>query len=159
MDLFSQKNDIYQEKLICVSRNAKVVKGGRVFGFSALTVVGDGNGKVGVGRGKAKEVPIAIQKAMENARKNFIYIELNNGTLFHKVVAKHCSSKVIILPSRIGTGIIAGNVMRSVFEVIGIKDVLAKCIGSTNANNVVLATLKGLINMNSYNSVKLKRRK
>lgn len=151
------KSDGYQEKLIHVSRNAKVVKGGRVFGFSALTVVGDGKGKIGVGRGKAKEVPVAILKAMENARHNIIYIELNGNTLFHPIVAKHGATKVVILPAFGGTGIIAGASMRAVFEVLGIHNVVAKCIGSKNPSNVVIATINGLMNMNSLESVANKR--
>ncbi|QQG46747.1 MAG: 30S ribosomal protein S5 [Candidatus Azosocius agrarius] len=151
------KNDGYQEKLVHISRNAKVVKGGRIFGFSALTVVGDGNGKIGIGRGKAKEVAVAILKAMDNARHNMIYIELNNNTLFHSVIFSHGASKVIILPAAIGTGIIAGASMRAVFEVVGIHNVVAKCIGSTNPVNVVKATVNGLMNMHSLEFVATKR--
>lgn len=151
------KGDGYQEKLVHVSRNAKVVKGGRVFGFSALTVVGDGKGKIGFGRGKAKEVPVAILKAMDNARHNMVYIELNNNTLFHSIVSRHGASKVIILPAANGTGIIAGASMRVVFEVLGIHNVVAKCIGSTNPANVVRATINGLLNMKSLEFVANKR--
>ncbi len=155
----SPKSDGFQEKLVTVSRNAKVVKGGRIFGFSALTVVGDGNGRIGVGRGKAKEVPVAIQKAMENARRNLVRIELNGNTLFHPIKAQHGASKVIMLPASEGTGMIAGNAMRAVFEVLGIQNVLAKCIGSTNPVNVVYATIKGLRNMTSPEIVAAKRGK
>lgn len=153
------KSDGFQEKLVTVSRNAKVVKGGRVFGFSALTVVGDGNGRIGVGRGKAKEVPVAIQKAMESARRNLIRIELKGTTLFHQIKAQHGASKVIMLPASDGTGIIAGNAMRAVFEVLGVQNVLAKCIGSTNPVNVVYATIKGLQSMVSPETVAAKRGK
>ena len=141
------KGDGNQEKLISISRNAKVVKGGRIFSFSALVVVGDGKGRIGVGRGKAREVPVAIQKAMENARRNFVQIELFNNTLYHPVKARHGATRVVMLPATEGTGIIAGGAMRAVFDVLGIQNVLAKCIGSSNPSNVVLATLKGLKNM------------
>lgn len=151
------KSDGYQEKLIAVTRNAKVVKGGRIFGFAALTVVGDGNGRVGIGRGKAREVPQAIQKAMESARRNLVHVELNGNTLYHKIVARHCASKVIMLPACEGTGIIAGGAMRAIFEVLGVQNVLAKCLGSTNPVNVVRATLKGLISMNSPEMIAAKR--
>ena len=153
------KSDGFQEKLVTVARNAKVVKGGRIFGFSALTVVGDGNGRIGVGRGKAREVPVAIQKAMESARRNLIRIELNGTTLFHPIKAQHGASKIIMLPASEGTGIIAGNAMRAVFEVLGVQNVLAKCIGSTNPVNVVYATIKGLRSMVSPEAVAAKRGK
>ena len=153
------KGDGYQEKLVAVSRNAKVVKGGRIFGFSALTVVGDGNGRIGVGRGKAREVPVAIQKAMENARRNLVHVDLNGNTLFHPVKANHGASKVVLLPASEGTGIIAGGAMRAVFEVVGVQNVLAKCIGSTNPVNVVRATLNGLMSMSSPEQVAAKRGK
>ena len=135
------------EKLVFVNRTAKVVKGGRIFGFSAITVVGDGKGKIGFGRGKAREVPVAIQKAMESARKNMQTIPLNGDTLFHEVVARHGASKIFMKPAAPGTGIIAGGGMRAVFEVLGVSNVLAKCIGSTNRENVVRVTLKGLRSM------------
>ena len=153
------KGDGYQEKLVTVSRNAKVVKGGRIFGFAALTVVGDGNGRIGVGRGKAREVPVAIQKAMENARRNLVRIELNGDTLFHPIKARHGASTVVMLPASEGTGVIAGGAMRAVFEVLGIKNILAKCIGSTNPVNVVWATLRGLQAMTSPEMVAAKRGK
>ena len=153
------KSDGFQEKLVTVSRNAKVVKGGRIFGFAALTVVGDGNGRIGVGRGKAREVPAAIQKAMESARRNLVHVELNGNTLFHPIKARHGASKVIMLPASDGTGMIAGNAMRAVFEVLGIQNVLAKCIGSTNPVNVVYATIKGLRSMTSPEAVAAKRGK
>ena len=143
----TEKSDVLTEKLIMVKRNSKVCKGGRVFGFSALTVVGDKNGKIGIGRGKAKEVPFAIQKAMENAKKNIINIKLNNGTIFHKITEKYCSTKIIMLPCSEGTGLISSFVMRSIFEAIGIKNILAKCFGSKNPNNLVNCVIKGLFKM------------
>jgi len=142
-----QKVDAYFEKLIVVKRNAKVAKGGRVFGFSALTVVGDKNGKVGIGRGKAKEVPFAIQKAMEAAKRNLVNIYLNNNTIHHSITVKYCTTKIVMFPASEGTGIIASSVMRSVFEAVGIKNVLSKCFGSKNPNNVIRAVIKGLLSM------------
>ncbi len=153
------KSDGFQEKLVTVRRSATVVKGGRKFSFAALVVVGDGKGRVGVGYGKAKEVPVAIQKAMESARRNLNRIELNGGTLFHPIESRHGASKVIMLPASEGTGIIAGNSMRAVFEVLGVHNVLAKCLGSTNPVNVVRATLKGLQQMTSPEQVAAKRGK
>ena len=135
------------EKLVAINRVAKVVKGGRLFGFTALTVVGDGKGKVGMGRGKAREVPAAIQKAMENARKNIIRVPLEGGTLHYAITARHGAAKVHMRPAAEGTGIIAGGPMRAVFEVLGVRDVLAKCIGSPNPINVIRATIRGLQNV------------
>ncbi|HSX20063.1 MAG TPA: 30S ribosomal protein S5 [Gammaproteobacteria bacterium] len=155
----AQKTDGYTEKLISVTRNAKVVKGGRIFGFSALVVVGDNNGKIGIGRGKAREVPAAIQKAMESARRNLVHIELNGNTLFHPVIASHGASKIVMMPASDGTGIIAGGAMRAICELAGIQNVLAKCIGSTNPVNVVRATLKGLLSMTSPEVIAAKRGK
>jgi small subunit ribosomal protein S5 len=148
-----------QEKLVQVNRVAKVVKGGRIFGFTALTVVGDGQGKVGFGRGKAREVPTAIQKAMDAARKNMVDVPLNGTTLQYPVTAKHSGSKVYMQPASDGTGIIAGGAMRAVLEVAGIHNVLAKCYGSTNPVNVVRATVKGLSEMKSPEAVAAKRGK
>lgn len=148
------------EKLVNVNRVAKVVKGGRIFSFTALTVVGDGKGKVGFGRGKAREVPAAIQKAMEQARRNMVQVELKDGhTLQHPVNANHGASKVFMQPASEGTGIIAGGAMRAVFEVLGIQNVLAKSNGSTNPINIVRATIKGLANMATPESVAAKRGK
>lgn len=147
------------EKLITVNRVAKVVKGGRQFGFTALTVVGDGEGKVGFGYGKAREVPLAIQKAMEKARKNMRSVDLKEGTLQHEVVARHGASKVYMQPASDGTGIIAGGAMRAVFEVVGVHNVLAKCIGSRNPINVVRATIRGLTDMSSPEKAAAKRGK
>ena len=148
-----------QEKLVQVNRVAKVVKGGRIFGFTALTVVGDGNGKVGFGRGKAREVPVAIQKAMENARRNMIQVELDNGTIQYPIKANHGASKIYMQPASDGTGVIAGGAMRAVLEIAGVHNVLAKCYGSTNPVNVVRATFKGLQEMASPESVAAKRGK
>lgn len=141
------QTDGITDKLVGVRRTAKVVKGGRVFGFSALVVVGDGQGKIGFGQGKAKEVPVAIQKATDAARRNMVQINLNGTTLYHEVCARHGASKVLLLPASDGTGVIAGGAMRAVFEVMGLKNVLAKNVGSTNPVNVVRATVKGLVSM------------
>lgn len=138
------KSDGLQEKLVAVARNAKVVKGGRIFSFAAVTVVGDGNGRIGMGRGKAREVPVAIQKALENARKNMCHIVLKSNTVHSQLTGKHGATRVFMKPASEGTGIIAGGAMRAVFEVLGVKDVLAKIVGSTNSINVVRATLKAL---------------
>ena len=137
----------YIEKLVAVNRTAKVVKGGRQFGFTALTVVGDGNGRVGYGYGKAKEVPIAIQKAIEKAKKNMVTVAIKKGTLQHSVTHSHGSAKVYMQPAGDGTGVIAGGAMRAVFEATGVHNVLAKSIGSTNPINVVKATIAGLESM------------
>jgi len=151
--------DDLQEKLVNVNRVAKVVKGGRIFGFTALTVVGDGNGSVGMGRGKAREVPVAVQKAMEEARRSVTNINLKDGTLLHPVIGEHGAAKVIMRPASEGTGIIAGGAMRAVFEVVGVRNVLAKCIGSRNPINVVRATIKGLQMMSSAEDIAAKRGK
>lgn len=147
------------EKLIGVNRVAKVVKGGRVFGFAALVVVGDGNGRVGFGTGKSKEVPIAIQKAMEMARRNMIDVKLKDGTLQYPLVGRHGAAKVYMQPASEGTGIIAGGAMRAILEVVGVHNVLAKCIGTNNPINVVRATLNGLQNMVDAEYVAAKRGK
>jgi small subunit ribosomal protein S5 len=149
----------FQEKLVAVNRVAKVVKGGRIFGFAALTVVGDGSGRVGMGRGKAREVPAAIQKALENARRNMSSIALNGDTLQYPVIGEHGAAKVYMQPASQGTGIIAGGPMRAVFEVLGVHNVLAKCIGSSNPINVVRATIKGLQGMSAPDYVASKRGK
>lgn len=146
-----------QEKLVQVNRVAKVVKGGRIFGFTALTVVGDGNGKVGFGRGKAREVPIAIQKAMDSAKRNVVNVAITDGTLQYAVKARHGASKVYMQPASEGTGVIAGGAMRAVLEIAGVHNVLAKCYGSTNPVNVVRATVKGLAQMRSPDDVAAKR--
>ncbi|SFU91926.1 30S ribosomal protein S5 [Halomonas korlensis] len=146
-----------QEKLVQVNRVAKVVKGGRIFGFTALTVVGDGKGRVGFGRGKAREVPVAIQKAMDQARRNMVKVNLKGGTLQYPVKARHGASKVYMQPASEGTGIIAGGAMRSVLELAGVHDVLAKCYGSTNPVNVVRATVNGLASIQSPDDIAAKR--
>ena len=148
-----------QEKLVQVNRVAKVVKGGRIFSFTALTVVGDGKGKVGFGRGKAREVPIAIQKAIEAARRNMIEVELDGGTIQYPIKARHGASKVYMQPASEGTGVIAGGAMRAVLEIAGVENVLAKCYGSTNPVNVVRATFNGLRDMASPDDVAAKRGK
>jgi small subunit ribosomal protein S5 len=148
-----------QEKLVQVNRVAKVVKGGRIFGFTALTVVGDGNGRVGYGRGKAREVPLAIQKAMEAARRNMIQVDLDGSTIQYPITARHGASKIFMQPASDGTGIIAGKTMRAVLEVAGVHNVLAKCYGSTNPVNVVRATFRGLQNMRAPEGIAEKRGK
>lgn len=158
-EVTTKSADGLQEKLVAVNRVAKVVKGGRQFGFTALTVVGDGEGKIGFGYGKAKEVPIAIQKAMEKARRNMTYIPLKDGTLYYPKVGIHGAAKVHMQPASDGTGIIAGGAMRAVFEVLGVKNVLAKCIGSRNPINVVRATIAGLEDMQSPDDIAAKRGK
>ena len=152
-------SDGLQEKLVAVNRTAKVVKGGRVFGFAVLVVVGDGNGKVGLGRGKAKEVPVAIQKAMEDARKNMVFIPLAGTTLHHEINWKFGASRVFMKPAATGTGIIAGGAMRAVFEVLGVHNVLAKSNGSTNPINVVRATIDALRHITTPDHAALKRGK
>ena len=151
------QSDGYTEKLVQVNRVAKTVKGGRIFTFTALTVVGDGNGRVGFGRGKSREVPAAIQKAMEAARRNMIQVDLNGTTLQYPMKSVHGASHVFMQPASEGTGIIAGGAMRAVLEVAGVQNVLAKCYGSTNPVNVVYATFKGLKAMQSPASVAAKR--
>jgi small subunit ribosomal protein S5 len=147
------------EKLVQVNRVAKVVKGGRIFGFTALTVVGDGNGRVGFGRGKAREVPLAIQKSMEAARRNMVNVDLNGSTIWYSVTARHGASKVYMQPASEGTGIIAGGTMRALLEAAGVHNVLAKCYGSTNPINVVRATFKALSNIHSPQTIAAKRGK
>ena len=147
------------EKLIAVNRVSKTVKGGRQFTFTALTVVGDGNGKVGFGYGKAREVPVAIQKSMEYARKSFVNVDLNNGTLWHAVKSGHGAARVFMQPASEGTGVIAGGAMRAVLEAVGVKNVLAKAVGSRNPINLVRATVKGLTQMQSPARIAAKRGK
>lgn len=153
------KNDGLQEKLVTVIRTAKVVKGGRIFGFTALVVVGNGNGKIGFGLGKAREVPVAIQKALEKARKNMVFISLNGNTIYHEIIHRSGASKVFMKPASEGTGIIAGGAMRAIFEVLGIRDVLAKIIGSSNPFNVVRATIEALTKIATPDYVAAKRGK
>lgn len=139
-----ERDDGLREKMVSINRVTKVVKGGRILGFAALTVVGDGDGGVGMGKGKSREVPVAVQKAMEEARRKLFKVALRNGTLQHSIIGKHGASTVLMQPAPNGTGIIAGGAMRAVFEVMGVTDVICKCIGSTNPYNVVRATLNGL---------------
>ncbi|WP_343189393.1 30S ribosomal protein S5 [Buchnera aphidicola] len=160
MNNFDKKNiNELNEKLITVNRVSKTVKGGRIFSFTALTVVGNGKGSVGFGYGKAREVPSAIQKAMEKARKNMIQVNLNKKTIQYSIYSSHTGSNVFMKPASEGTGIIAGGAMRAVLEVAGIKDILAKTYGSTNPINVVRATIKGLRNMKSPEFIAEKRNK
>ncbi len=147
------------EKLVQVNRVAKVVKGGRIFGFTALTVVGDGNGRIGFGRGKAREVPLAIQKAMESARRNMVDVDLNGTTIWYPTTARHGASKVYMQPASEGTGVIAGGTMRALLEAAGVQNVLAKCYGSTNPVNVVRATFKALTSIQSPETVAERRGK
>jgi len=154
-----EKSDDFIEKLVTVNRVAKVVKGGRQFGFTALTVVGDGNGTVGIGYGKAKEVPAAIQKAMDKARKNMRKVHLKDDTLQHSVTGLHGAANVYMQPASEGTGIIAGGAMRAVFEAVGVKNVLAKINGTRNPINVVRATVDGLERMRSPEATAAKRGK
>ncbi len=153
------RSDGLREKMISVNRVTKVVKGGRILGFAALTVVGDGDGGIGMGKGKSREVPVAVQKAMEEARRRMSKVSLKNGTFHHAVIGRHGGSKVLIQPASEGTGIIAGGAMRAVFEVMGVTNVLAKCFGSTNPYNVVRATIDGLMQMNTPADVAAKRGK
>ena len=147
----------FKEKMVSVNRVTKVVKGGRILGFAALTVVGDGDGKVGMGKGKSREVPLAVQKAMDEARKNMISVRMKGGSFYHSVIGKHGASSVLIAPAEKGTGIIAGGPMRAIFEVMGVSDVVAKSFGSTNPYNLVRATLNGLRNMYSPSEIAKKR--
>jgi small subunit ribosomal protein S5 len=154
----ASKDDLI-EKLVAVNRVAKVVKGGRQFGFTALTVVGDGKGQIGFGYGKAKEVPLAIQKAMDRARKNMKKVDLISGTLQHATYGEHGAANVYMQPASEGTGIIAGGAMRAVFEAVGVRNVLAKINGTRNPVNVVRATINGLTGMASPSYVAAKRGK
>ena len=154
-----ERSDGLREKMVAVNRVTKVVKGGRILGFAALTVVGDGDGGIGMGKGKAREVPVAVQKAMDQARRKLVKINLRNGTLHHAVIGKHGAATVFMQPAAEGTGIIAGGPMRAVFEVMGVTNVLAKCHGSTNPYNVVRATLNGLAEMNRPSEIAAKRGK
>jgi len=145
--------------MVAINRVTKVVKGGRVLGFAALTVVGDGDGGIGMGKGKAREVPVAVQKAMEEARRKMVKVQLKNGTLQHAVMGRHGASKVYMQPASEGTGIIAGGPVRAVLEVMGVSNILAKCIGSTNPYNIVRATINGLTEMNTPAEIAAKRGK
>ena len=151
--------DEFQEKLVAVNRVAKVVKGGRQFGFTALTVVGDGNGRVGYGYGKARELPQAIQKAMQAARKRLQNVSLKNATLQYELRGSHGATRVFMQPASDGTGVIAGGAMRAVLECAGVRNVLAKSYGSRNPINVVRATMNALAGMRSPTQIAAKRGK
>ena len=150
-------DDGLKEKMIAVNRVTKVVKGGRILGFAALTVVGDGDGRIGMGKGKAREVPVAVQKAMERARRGLARVPLRNGTLHHAVEAKHGAAKVMLMPAQEGTGVIAGGPMRAIFDVMGVRNVVAKSHGSTNPYNMVRATLKALEQLRTPAEIAAKR--
>jgi small subunit ribosomal protein S5 len=152
-----ERDDGLREKMVSINRVTKVVKGGRILGFAALTVVGDGDGGIGMGKGKAREVPVAVQKAMEEARRKLVKVSLKDGSLHHAVIGHHGASRVLLQPASAGTGIIAGGPMRAVFEVMGVTDVVAKCFGSTNPYNVVRATLNGLTRINTPSEIAAKR--
>ena len=152
-------DDGMREKMIAVNRVTKVVKGGRILGFAALTVVGDGEGRVGMGKGKSKEVPVAVQKAMEEARRNMLKVSLKDGTIHHNVTGHHGAAVVMMAPAPRGTGIIAGGPMRAVFEVLGITDIVAKSHGTSNPYNMVRATLDALRNCTTPAEVAAKRGK
>ena len=152
-----KNNDDLIEKLVAVNRVAKVVKGGRQFSFSAITVVGNGNGKIGMGYGKAKEVPLAIQKAMQSARKNLHSVTLKKETIYYETTGRHGASKVFMRPAADGTGIIAGGAMRAVFECVGVRNVLAKSFGSRNPINLVKATINALDGIRSPERVAKRR--
>ncbi len=151
------RDDGLKEKMIAVNRVTKVVKGGRILGFAALTVVGDGDGRIGMGKGKAREVPVAVQKAMEAARRNMFKVQLKEGTIFHKVIGEHGAAKVLMAPAKPGDGIIAGGPMRAVFEVMGVTDIVCKSLGSSNPYNMVRATLDALKNISTPAEIAAKR--
>ena len=153
------RDDGLREKMIAVNRVTKVVKGGRILGFAALTVVGDGDGRIGMGKGKAREVPVAVQKAMEAARRNMFKVSLRNGSVHHTVMGEHGASRVMLNPAQTGTGVIAGGPMRAVFEVMGVTDIVSKSHGSTNPYNMVRATLDALKRSNTPSEIAAKRGK
>ena len=154
-----ERDDGLKEKMVAINRVTKVVKGGRILGFAALTVVGDGDGAIGMGKGKSREVPVAVQKAMDEARRKLRKVSLKNGTLQHTVIGKHGAASVLMQPAPAGTGIIAGGPMRAVFEVMGVTDVICKCIGSANPYNVVRVTINGLMAINTPAEIAAKRGK
>ncbi len=154
-----ERDDGLKEKMIAVNRVTKVVKGGRILGFAALTVVGDGDGRIGMGKGKAREVPVAVQKAMDEARRKMFKVSLKSGTVHHTVHGRHGASTVFLAPAPDGTGIIAGGPMRAVFEVMGVSDIVAKSHGSTNPYNLVRATLNALANTSTPSEIAAKRGK
>ncbi len=148
-----ERDDGLREKMVAVNRVTKVVKGGRILGFAALTVVGDGDGGIGMGKGKSREVPVAVQKAMEEARRKMAKVSLRNGTVHHTVMGRHGATTVMIQPAPDGTGIIAGGAMRAVLESVGVKNVLAKSKGSSNPHNLVKATIAALCELRDAHSV------
>ena len=152
-----ERDDGLKEKMVAINRVTKVVKGGRILGFAALTVVGDGDGAIGMGKGKSREVPVAVQKAMEEARRKMAKVSLRNGTVHHTVMGRHGATTVMIQPAPEGTGIIAGGAMRAVFEVVGVTNVVAKAHGSTNPYNIVRATIDGLSKVNTPAEIAAKR--
>jgi small subunit ribosomal protein S5 len=154
-----ERDDGLKEKMIAVNRVTKVVKGGRILGFAALTVVGDGDGRIGMGKGKAREVPVAVQKAMEKARRGMERIPLKNGTVHHLVEGRHGASKVVLSPAADGTGVIAGGPMRAVFDVMGVRNIVAKSHGSTNPYNLVRATINALEQLRTPSEIAAKRGK
>src|SRR5690625_4227138 len=153
------REDGLREKMIAVNRVSKVVKGGRTMSFAALAVVGDGDGRIGMGKGKAREVPVAVQKAMERARRDIEKVNIKDGTIHHAAIGRHGASKVFMSPASEGTGVIAGGPMRAVFEVMGVRDVVAKSFGSSNPYNLVRATLNGLLSVSSPAEIAAKRGK
>ena len=155
----TQADDGLREKMIAVNRVTKVVKGGRIMGFAALTVVGDGDGRIGMGKGKAREVPVAVQKAMDQARRSMVRIPIKDGTLQHSVTGKHGAASVLMSPAKDGTGVIAGGPMRAVFEMLGLQDVVAKSIGTSNPYNMIRATIDGLKSETSPRLVAARRGK
>lgn len=152
-----EQTDGLIEKMVSVNRVTKVVKGGRIMAFSALTVVGDGNGRVGMGKGRSKEVPVAVQKAMDQAKRNMIQISLKDGTIHHEVIGKHGATSVFMQPAKEGSGIKAGGPMRLVFDAMGIHNISAKVHGSTNPYNIVRATLDGLLKLYTPAEIAAKR--
>lgn len=154
-----EQDDGIREKMIAVNRVTKVVKGGRILGFAALTVVGDGDGRIGMGKGKSREVPVSVQKAMDQARRSMEKIPLRDGTIYHAVEGHHGASRVMLLPAPEGTGVIAGGPMRAIFDVMGIRNIVAKSHGSSNPYNMVRATIDALNNLRTPSEIAAKRGK